>query len=68
MIADEFFRGSYTNGVWIRGELPAKLAYQAMFATNLSILGVSASQLDNKMDTQSCIGACRWRGSTTAGG
>jgi len=53
MIADEFFRGSYTNGVWLKGELPAKLKYQAMFATNLSILGVSASQLDNKMDTQS---------------
>jgi hypothetical protein len=53
MIADEFFRGSYTNGVWLRGELPAKLKYQAMIATNLSILGVSASQLDNKMDTQS---------------
>jgi hypothetical protein len=53
LIADEFFRGSYTNGVWLRGELPAKLKYQAMFATNLSILGVSASQLDNKMDTQS---------------
>jgi len=53
MIADEFFRGSYTNGVWLRGELPAKLKYQVMFATNLSILGVSASQLDNKIDTQS---------------
>ena len=53
MIADEFFRGSYTNGVWVRGELPAKLKYMAMFATNLSILGVSAAQLDNKFDTQS---------------
>jgi len=29
-----------------------------MFATNLSILGVSASQLDNKMDTQSYM--LRW--------
>ena len=58
LIADEFFRGSYTNGVWLRGELPAKLGYQAMFATNLSILGVSASQLDNKLDTQSYM--LRW--------
>jgi hypothetical protein len=57
-LADEFFRGSYTNGVWLRGELPARLGYQAMFATNLSILGVSASQLDNKMDTQSYM--LRW--------
>jgi hypothetical protein len=52
-IADEFFRGSYTNGVWAKGDLPGKLKYNAMFATNLSILGVSASQIDNKMDTQS---------------
>jgi len=53
LIADEFFRGSYTNGVWLKGEVSTKLKYQAMFATNLSILGVSAAQLDNKMDTQS---------------
>jgi hypothetical protein len=53
MIADEFFRGSYTNGVWMKGDLPAKLKYNVMFATNLSILGVSAAQIDNKMDTQS---------------
>jgi Protein of unknown function (DUF3011) len=53
LIADEFFRGSYTNGVWFKGDLPAKLKYNVMFATNLSILGVSASQIDNKMDTQS---------------
>jgi hypothetical protein len=53
LIADEFFRGSYTNGVWLKGELSTTLKYMAMFATNLSILGVSAAQLDNKMDTQS---------------
>ena len=53
MIADEFFRGSYTNGVWAKGDLPANLKYNVMFATNLSILGVSAAQIDNKMDTQS---------------
>ena len=53
LIADEFFRGSYTNGVWFKGDLPAKLKYMAMFATNLSILGVSAAQLDNRIDTQS---------------
>ena len=52
-IADEFFRGSYTNGVWIKGELVERVKYNAMFATNLSILGVSAAQLDNRMDTQS---------------
>jgi hypothetical protein len=53
LIADEFFRGSYTNGVWLKGELSATLKYMAMLATNMSILGVSAAQLDNKLDTQS---------------
>jgi hypothetical protein len=53
LIADEFFRGSYTNGVWAKGDLPANLKYNVMLATNLSILGVSASQIDHKLDTQS---------------
>jgi hypothetical protein len=53
LIADEFFRGSYTNGVWVKGDMPGQLKYNVMFATNLSILGVSASQIDNKLDTQS---------------
>jgi hypothetical protein len=52
-IADEFFRGSYTSGVWFKGELHPKVKYMAMFANNLSTLGVSASQLDNRFDTQS---------------
>ena len=53
LFADEFFRGSYTSGVWVKGEFHTKLKYMAMFANNLSTLGVSASQLDNRMDTQS---------------
>jgi hypothetical protein len=53
LIADEFFRGSYTSGVWLKGEIATKFKYMAMFANNLSTLGVSASQLDNKFDTQS---------------
>jgi len=53
LTADEFFRGSYTDGVWLKGEVTATLKYMAMFANNLSILGVSAAQLDNKFDTQS---------------
>jgi hypothetical protein len=53
LIADEFFRGSYTSGVWLKGELHAKVKYMAMFANNLSTLGVSAAQLDNRVDTQS---------------
>jgi len=53
LIADEYFRGSYTSGVWLKGELHTELKYMAMFANNLSTLGVSASQLDNRFNTQS---------------
>jgi hypothetical protein len=53
LTADEFFRGSYTTGVWLKGELPRQLKYMAMVGNNLSQLGVSASQLDNRLDTQS---------------
>ena len=53
LIADEFFRGSYTSGVWLKGEIHTKVKYMAMFANNLSTLGVSAAQLDNRIDTQS---------------
>jgi hypothetical protein len=53
LIADEFFRGSYTSGVWVKGEFNTKLKYQAMIGNNLSTLGVSAAQLDNHLDTQS---------------
>jgi Protein of unknown function (DUF3011) len=53
LIADEFFRGSYTSGFWLKGELATEFKYMAMLANNLSTLGVSAAQLDNTFDTQS---------------
>jgi len=53
LTADEFFRGSYTTGFWLKGELTTKLKYMAMIANNLSTLGVSASQLDNGVNTTS---------------
>jgi hypothetical protein len=53
LIADEFFRGSYTTGFWLKGEIATKFKYQAMIANNLSTLGVSAAQMDNTFDTQS---------------
>ena len=55
LIADEFFRGSYTSGVWVKGEIATKFKYMAMLANNLSTLGVSASQLDNTLDTTSLM-------------
>src|SRR4029077_1901106 len=51
LIADEFFRPSYTSGIWARGEITDRLRYQAMLGNNLSTLGVSASRLDNKFNT-----------------
>ena len=53
LIADEFFRGSYTDGVWVKGDLFTNMKYNAMVGVNLSVLGVSALQLDNRLDTQS---------------
>jgi hypothetical protein len=53
LTSDEFFRGSYTSGFWVKGELSTKVKYMAMLANNLSTLGVSASQLDNTFDTTS---------------
>ncbi len=53
LTADEFFRGSYTTGIWLKGEFSTKVKYMAMLANNLSTLGVSASQIDNTIDTWS---------------
>ena len=53
LIADEFFRGSYTSGVWVKGQFMAGLNYMAILANNLSTLGVSAAQLDNGLNTTS---------------
>ncbi len=53
LTADEFFRGSYTTGFWVRGEVTTTIKYMAMIANNLSTLGVSASQIDNQLNTTS---------------
>jgi hypothetical protein len=55
LTADEFFRGSYTTGIWLKGEITTKVKYMAMLANNLSTLGVSAAQLDNTIDTTSLM-------------
>jgi hypothetical protein len=55
LTSDEFFRGSYTSGVWVKGEIFTKARYMAMIANNLSTLGVSASQLDAQVSTQSFV-------------
>jgi hypothetical protein len=52
-IADEFFRPSYTSGVWLKGNITKTVRYQVMLGNNLSTLGVSAARLDNKFNTLS---------------
>ena len=61
-IADEYFRGSYTSGIWANGEIMPGLQYRAMLGNNLSQLGVSASQLDDEFNTFS--GALWWMPTT----
>ena len=55
IISDEFFRGSYTSGLWVRGQFAAGANYMAMVGNNLSTLGVSAAQIDNKLNTVSVM-------------
>ena len=61
-VADEFFRGSYTSGIWASGQLAAGLRYRVMIGNNLSQLGVDAGQLDANFNTVS--GALWWMPTT----
>jgi hypothetical protein len=53
MIADEYFRPSYTNGLWAKGKIIKGLDYQLMLGNNMSQLGVDAGQLDDGLNTVS---------------
>jgi hypothetical protein len=57
-MADEYFRASYTSGIWAWGEIAPGLKYRAMIGNNLSQLGVDAAQLDDGFNTVS--GALWW--------
>jgi hypothetical protein len=61
-IADEFFRGSYTSGIWAWGSLNDTLRYRVMLGNNLSQLGIDASELDSNFNTVS--GALWWMPTT----
>lgn len=61
-IGDEYFRGSYTTGVWAWGNLTDELRYRVMLGNNLSQLGIDAGQLDGDMNTFS--GALWWMPTT----
>ncbi len=57
-IADEYFRGSFTTGLFAFGRVNDTLSYNAMLGNNLSQLGVDAVQLDDTLDTWA--GALIW--------
>jgi hypothetical protein len=61
-IGDEFFRGSYTSGIWAWGNLADRLQYRVMVGNNLSQLGIDAGQLDSDLSTIS--GALWWMPTT----
>lgn len=58
LITDEFFRPSYTSGIWFDGKLTKGLFYQTMIGNNLSQLGIDAGQLDADFSTFST--ALKW--------
>jgi hypothetical protein len=62
LLADEFFRPSYTSGFWVKGDITPTLRYQSMIGNNLSTLGVSSAQLDNHFNT--IASALVWEPST----
>jgi hypothetical protein len=61
-LTDEFFRGSYTMGIFAFGQLAPGLRYSTMLGDNLSILGVDANQLDGRFQT---VAAALWWMPTT---
>lgn len=50
-IADEYFRGSYTTGLFAWGDIAKGFHYKTMIGNNLSQLGIDAGQLDNAFQT-----------------
>jgi hypothetical protein len=60
-IADEFFRPSYSQGFFAKGDI-GRFRYTAMVANNLSTLGVQASQFPGRFNTYST--ALVWMPST----
>ena len=61
VMADEFFRPYFAQGIWANGELLPGLWYSAMAGNTSSTLGVTASVLDRKFT----YGASMWWMPTT---
>jgi len=61
VMADEFFRPSFSGGAWVNGEVLPGLWYQVAVMNNLSQLGIAANQLNRGLGT----GATMWWMPTT---
>jgi len=61
VMADEYFRPFFTQGIWANGEVAPGLWYSAMVGNSSSTLGVTASTLDRKFT----YGASVWWMPTT---
>jgi hypothetical protein len=62
LIADEFMRGSYTQGLFANGKITDKINYMAGLGNNLNAFGVPSSRLDDRLDTLAV--ALRWMPTT----
>jgi hypothetical protein len=62
VMADEFFRASYSTGIDAQGEIVRGLRYRIALTNNLAQLGVSAQELDNGLNTLSA--ALTWMPTT----
>ncbi len=51
VMADEYFRGSFTGTLWANGEILPGLWYHLALSNNLSQLGITASQLTRDIGT-----------------
>ena len=61
VMADEYFRPYFSNGIWAQGEITPGLWYNVMTGNNLSALGVKGTQLDRTWSS----GASMWWMPTT---
>lgn len=55
VMADEFFRPFFTQGIWANGELLPGFWYNVMVGNTSSTLGVTANQIDRKFGTGASI-------------
>jgi len=48
-MADNFFRPSFTQGIWANGELPKNVHYLAFVGNGLNTLNISATKIDTNL-------------------